>query len=66
MHLSQSGQDANTFESGKRVFGTEEGRVNVYRAWTASLWRDVPMGAVQIALFEGALDHEMLKLPMMF
>ena len=38
------------------MFGTEEGRLNVYRAWTSSLWRDVPMGAVQIALFEGALD----------
>jgi hypothetical protein len=26
---------------------------NVFRAWSASLWRDVPMGAIQIALFEG-------------
>ena len=29
-----------------------EGRANTARAWTASLLRDVPMGAIQIAVFE--------------
>lgn len=32
---------------------SKAGRDNIFRSWGASLWRDVPMGAVQIALFEG-------------
>lgn len=44
----QSGADDNTLASAQRVFGSEEGRLNIFRAWTASLWRDVPMGAVQV------------------
>jgi len=35
-----------------RVFGDSQGRTNVFRAWSASLLRDVPFGAIQIALFE--------------
>ena len=37
----------------QRVLGTREGRENVLRAWSASLWRDVPLGAIQLAVFEG-------------
>merc|ERR1719326_980506 len=35
------------------LISSPERRANVLRAWAASLWRDVPMGAIQIALFEG-------------
>ena len=34
------------------VFGTSASRANVVRAWSASLWRDVPFGAIQLAIFE--------------
>eukprot|EP00617_Octactis_speculum_P008143 CAMPEP_0185781574 /NCGR_PEP_ID=MMETSP1174-20130828/102955_1 /TAXON_ID=35687 /ORGANISM="Dictyocha speculum, Strain CCMP1381" /LENGTH=344 /DNA_ID=CAMNT_0028471623 /DNA_START=33 /DNA_END=1064 /DNA_ORIENTATION=- len=48
----QSGIDNSTIASALRVFGSAEGRENIYLAWAASLWRDPPMGAVQIAIFE--------------
>lgn len=48
----QSGIDNSTVASALRVFGSAEGRGNIYLAWVASLWRDPPMGAVQIAIFE--------------
>lgn len=49
----QSGMDPSTSESFRRVLFDREGRANVLRAWSASLWRDVPFGAVQLAIFEG-------------
>ena len=48
----QSGADATTGESFQSVLGTPEGRENVQRAWSASLFRDVPFGAIQLAVFE--------------
>ena len=35
-----------------KVFLDDEGRANTFRAWSSSLFRDVPHGAVQIAIFE--------------
>ena len=37
----------------RSVLGTAAGRENVMRAWSSSLWRDVPFGAIQLAIFEG-------------
>lgn len=48
----QSGIDPSTSASVQRVLGTSEGRANAVRAWSASLWRDVPFGAIQLAVFE--------------
>mmetsp|Transcript_35862 Transcript_35862/g.78574 ORF Transcript_35862/g.78574 Transcript_35862/m.78574 type:complete len:546 (-) Transcript_35862:152-1789(-) len=39
-------------EAIQTVFLTKEGRLNTFRAWSSSLFRDVPAGAVQIAIFE--------------
>ena len=36
----------------RTVFFTEEGRENTYQAWSSSIFRDVPAGAIQIAIFE--------------
>lgn len=48
----QSGIASSASEAAMEVFGTAERRNNVVRAWSASVWRDVPFGAIQIALFE--------------
>lgn len=53
----QSGIDPSTRVSVQRVLGTREGRANVMRAWSASLWRDVPFGAIQLAVFEGLKSY---------
>ena len=53
----QSGVDPSTQVSVQRVLGTREGRENVLRAWSASLWRDVPFGAIQLAVFEGLKSY---------
>lgn len=50
----QSGADNSSVAAAQFVLGTPSGRANALRAWAASLYRDVPMGAVQIAIFEGA------------
>lgn len=39
-------------EASAQVFGTSASRANVVRAWSSSLWRDVPFGAIQLAIFE--------------
>lgn len=49
----QTGIDPNTGESIQRVLIDPDGRANVIRAWSASLWRDVPFGGIQLAIFEG-------------
>lgn len=36
----------------RTVFFTQKGRENTYRAWSSSIFRDVPAGAIQIAIFE--------------
>lgn len=50
--LVQSKTKANALEAAKSIFGTQEGRLNVVRAWSASIGRDVPFGAIQLAVFE--------------
>lgn len=50
--LVQSNAVETAFQAATRVLGTAEGRENVLRAWSASLWRDVPFGAIQLAIFE--------------
>ena len=48
----QSGIAADVPEAVSQVLIDSEGRRNTLRAWISSIWRDVPMGAVQIAIFE--------------
>jgi len=49
----QSGLDSSPVESVQQVFG-DQGRERIFRAWSASCFRDVPAGAIQIAIFEFA------------
>jgi len=48
----QSGAAEGAAAAAAQVLFDAEGRANTARAWTASLLRDVPMGAIQIAVFE--------------
>ena len=48
----QSGSDASTAGAFKSVLGNADGRTNVIQAWRSSLFRDVPFGAIQLAVFE--------------
>lgn len=48
----QSGMVKSASEAAAQVFGTQESRANIVRAWQASVWRDVPFGAIQLAIFE--------------
>lgn len=50
--LVQSKQAESAIQASQRVFGTAEGRENVFRAWQASVGRDVPFGGIQLAMFE--------------
>ena len=50
--LVQSKAKDNALEAAKSVLGTPDGRANVIRAWSASIGRDVPFGAIQLAAFE--------------
>jgi hypothetical protein len=50
--LVQSRAKDNALEAAKSVLGTADGRANVLRAWSASICRDVPFGAIQLAAFE--------------
>lgn len=43
---------STTAEAFEMVLLRPEGRSNVFRAWSASALRDVPFGAIQLALFE--------------
>ena len=48
----QSGLAPNFMEAAGQIFGTADSRKNVILAWSASVWRDVPFGAIQLAIFE--------------
>jgi len=48
----QSKEDISLSEAMSLNFGTAEGRANCVAAWTVAVTRDVPFGAIQIALFE--------------
>ena len=50
--LVQSKAKDNALEAAQSVLGTPDGRLNVIRAWSASIGRDVPFGAIQLAAFE--------------
>jgi len=50
--LVQSKAKNNAWEACQSVLGTPEGRANVVRAWSSSITRDVPFGAIQLAVFE--------------
>jgi hypothetical protein len=53
----QSGVDASTAEAVQNVLVDAKGRANVAKAWSASLWRDVPFGGIQLAIFEGLKSY---------
>ena len=44
----QSGSASSASEATLQMFGTESSRANIVRAWSASIWRDVPFGAIQL------------------
>ena len=48
----QSGISSSAVDAATKLFGSPESRTNVVRAWSASIWRDVPFGAIQLAIFE--------------
>ena len=48
----QSKEDVSLSDAMALNFATAEGRANCVEAWTAAVTRDVPFGAIQIALFE--------------
>ena len=48
----QSKEDVSLSDAIVLNFATAEGRANCVEAWTAAVTRDVPFGAIQIALFE--------------
>lgn len=48
----QSGVASSATEALRQVLFDERGRANTATAWLSSILRDVPMGAVQIAIFE--------------
>jgi len=50
--LVQSKAKRNAIEAFDSVAFTTEGRANVVRAWSSSVFRDVPFGAIQLAAFE--------------
>mmetsp|Transcript_11663 Transcript_11663/g.12525 ORF Transcript_11663/g.12525 Transcript_11663/m.12525 type:complete len:479 (+) Transcript_11663:1-1437(+) len=50
--LVQSKAKRNAIEAFDSVAFTQEGRANVVRAWSSSVFRDVPFGAIQLAAFE--------------
>lgn len=48
--LVQADDTTSTSQAIQMVLG--KGRANIVRAWSASIWRDVPFGAIQLAIFE--------------
>ena len=57
----QSG-DITLGDALQSVFFTQKGRENTYKAWSSSIFRDVPAGGIQIAIFE-ALKLFLLDAP---
>jgi hypothetical protein len=49
--------DSSLGESIQDVLIDEKGRSNVLNAWGASLFRDVPFGAIQLTIFEGLKEY---------
>ena len=53
----QSGIATSVPEAIQQVFLEGGGRSNTLKAWQSSLLRDVPMGALQIAIFESLKSY---------
>jgi len=53
----QTGQNSSLGESIQNVLFDEKGRENVVTAWSSSLFRDVPFGAMQLAIFEALKSY---------
>lgn len=51
-NLVQTQAAGTTAEAFQLAVSTPESRLTLFRAWSASLLRDVPFGAIQLALFE--------------
>ena len=51
--MTQSGMATGFADAVGRIATDDDQRDKVLFAWSSSLWRDVPMGAIQIAIFEG-------------
>ena len=51
--MTQSGIAEDFGDAAKQLATDQKRRDSVVFAWTSSLFRDVPMGAIQIAIFEG-------------
>jgi solute carrier family 25 S-adenosylmethionine transporter 26 len=57
LQLGSSGEDGielTALTAAKQVVFTQSGRENLLGSWSASLLRDIPMGSVQLAIFESA------------
>lgn len=50
--LVQTQTASSSTEAIQKIFQDSEGRANLIRTWSAVLLRDVPFGAIQLALFE--------------
>jgi hypothetical protein len=48
----QTGMSPSAASAVQDVFGSATSRSKVFSAWTASVWRDIPFGATQLAIFE--------------
>ena len=61
----QSGVAQQVGEALAQVLGEADGRERTLKAWGASLLRDVPMGAAQLAVFEtlcvGSSHHWLVR-----
>ena len=51
--MTQSGIAEDFGDAARQLATDSKRRDSVVFAWTSSLFRDVPMGAIQIAIFEG-------------
>merc|ERR1712032_799899 len=51
------GVDASPSEFLERVVLDEKGRKTLVGAWSAVLFRDVPMGSIQLAIYEGLKNY---------
>jgi solute carrier family 25 S-adenosylmethionine transporter 26 len=60
LQLGSSGEDGlelTPLTAAKQVFFSQSGRDNLSNSWAASLLRDIPMGATQLAIFESAKTY---------
>jgi solute carrier family 25 S-adenosylmethionine transporter 26 len=53
----EDGVEITALTAAKQVIFTQSGRENLFNSWSTSLLRDIPMGAVQLAVFESAKTY---------